>query len=168
MIFSTPSQSLVYHSDADTTTLFENTDLLDNPPANAEEDDSIMEASSPLDMLQSTKTNQQTCESWEAARFQLHCSARHNLSYSAVDGISALTEELVEETTSRVRNKVAAVMDQHDVSSECRAAILEQFTTDISMFEGLLTQEAREKFYTANFNMVVCFMLTGYYMYYPS
>lgn len=117
-------------------------------------------SSSHTQQLQSTCTNQQ----WDAARFLLHCSTRYSLSHTAVDGISTLTEELVEQTTRSIANKVTAVLNEYDVSSSCRAAILQQFhSSPERIFDGLHTQYARESFYIANFNLVVCIWLPCYY-----
>ena len=44
-----------------------------------------------------------------AARFLLHCTTRYSLSYTAVDGIANLTEELVDNVTTAVATKVCTV-----------------------------------------------------------
>ena len=71
------------------------------------EQDSAMQPSS----TSTIERNQQ----WDAARFLLHCTTRFSMSYTAVDGVAALTEQLVEEVSGSLAKRISTVMDKHGV-----------------------------------------------------
>ena len=63
--------------------------------------------------LPSSSTFGTSTEQWNAARFLLHCTTRFSMSYSAVDEVAGLTEDLVQQVTESLATRVSTVMDEH-------------------------------------------------------
>ena len=95
-------------------------------------------------------------EKWKCAKFLLHVTEEHHLTYDGVTNLSNSIQWLVDSLFSQVKDRISAhLSDTINVDEETTLGMCEPG----NIFSGLNTGYLREKFYKEQFNFVVKFLI---------
>ena len=93
-------------------------------------------------------------EKWACAKFLLHVSEEHHLTYEGVSKLSDSVQWLVDTLFSQLKEKFYSYFSESNLASVDKDALFTMCEPD-NIFSGLHSRYLREKFYMETFNYVV-------------